>query len=255
MNRLLSQWLEFSVRTEDIIESMSFYKGLGFVELETGETWTHRYAVVSDGDINIGLHEREFDAPALTFVQMDLAKHARRLSDSALDLTLIRLDEDVFNEIGFRDRDGHQVTVVEARTFSLDPEEPEDSLCGRFFELTLPVRDVMRAAHFWAPLAPTMSSLREEPTPHMRFEAGNLPLALSESIALNGPALCFKCPDRDLVNAAIERHGIKREKFPGFEGAFCVLESPEGTKLYLFDKDFLGEGIEVDETDAIDPPD
>ena len=142
--------------------------------------------------------------------------------------------------------------MVEARTFSRDSEEPEDSVCGRFFELTLPVRDVMRAAHFWAPLAPNMTSLREEPTPHMRFDAGELPLALSESIALNGPALCFKCPDRDLVKAAIERHDLRQETFPGFEGAFTVLEAPEGTRLYLFDKDFLGEGIEVDETDAID---
>ena len=250
MNRLLSRWLEFSVRTEDVIESLAFYKALGFVELETGETWSHRYAVVSDGDISIGLHEREFDAPALTFVQMDLAKQARQLTDGGFDFSFMRLDEDVFNELGFRDRDKHQVTVVEARTFSLAPEAPEDSLCGRFFELTLPVRDVMRAAHFWAPFAPTILSMREEPTPHMRFEAGELPLALSESIALEGPSLCFKCPDRDAVNSAIARHGLECEKFPGFEGAFAVLTSPEGTRLYLFDADFLGEGIEVAESEA-----
>ncbi len=240
------------MRTDDVIASLSFYKGLGFEELETGETWSHPYAVVSDGDLNIGLHQREFDAPALTFVQMDLAKHARRLSDSQLEFTTLRLDEDVFNELGFNDRDGHPISVVEARTFSQAPEAPEDSLCGRFFELTLPVRDVMRAAHFWAPLAPTISDMREEPTPHMRFEAGGLPLALSESIALDRPALCFKCPDRDAVQAAVERHGLQFEKFPGFEGAFAVLEAPEGSHLYLFDKDFLGEGIEVDETEATD---
>lgn len=252
MSRLLSRWLEFSVKSDDIIESMAFYKSLGFIELEVGETWTHRYAVVSDGDISIGLHEREFDAPALTFMQMDLAKHARELTDTGFEFSLMRLGEDQFNEIGFRDRDGHHVTVVEARTFSLAPEAPEDSLCGRFFELTLPVRDVMRAAHFWAPFAPTVQSMREEPTPHMRFESGGLPLALSESIALDGPALCFKCPDRDLVHAAVERHGIHEEKFPGFEGAFVVLKAPEGTRLYLFDKDFLGEGIEVAETEPTD---
>ena len=248
MKKLLSRWLEFSVRTDDVIESLAFYKSLGFVELEVGDTWKHRYAVVSDGDISIGLHEREFDAPALTFVQMDLAKHARRLTDRGFEFSLMKLGEDEFNEIGFRDRDGQQVTVVEARTFSLAPEAPEDSLCGRFFELTLPVRDFLRAAHFWAPFAPFILKMREEPTPHMRFEAGGLPLALSESIALSGPALCFKCPDRDAVRAAVDRHDLRRENFPGFEGAFTMLEAPEGTQLYLFDSDFLGEGIEVAET-------
>jgi hypothetical protein len=37
--------------------------------------------------------------------------------------------------------------------------------------------------------------------------------------------------------------------YPGYEGAFAALKAPEGTTLYLFDEDFLGEGIEVDETD------
>ena len=116
---MLSRWLEFSVRAEDVIESLAFYKSLGFIELETGETWNHRYAVVSDGDISIGLHDREFDSPSLTFVQMDLAKHVRKLTDGGFDFSLLRLDEDVFNEVGFADRDGHRVSVVEARTFSL----------------------------------------------------------------------------------------------------------------------------------------
>ena len=39
--------------------------------------------------------------------------------------------------------------------------------------------------------------------------------------------------------------------FPGFEGAFGVMTAPEGTQLYLFEEDFLGESIEVDED--VDP--
>jgi len=77
----IGRFLEFSVRTADILESLYFYKTLGFVELEIGDMWSHKYAVVSDGELNIGLHDREFDAPALTFVQQDLAKHAISMSD------------------------------------------------------------------------------------------------------------------------------------------------------------------------------
>jgi len=247
---MLGTWLEFSVHAPDIVESLSFYKSLGFTELQSGDAWPHRYAVVSDGDLSIGLHEREFVAPTLTFVQQDLARHARAMTDSGFDLAYMHVDEDVFNEIGFADRDGNRVMLIEARTFSRAPEAPEDSVCGRWFEISLPTREVVRAARFWAPLAPAMSKMREEPTTHMRFDAGGLPLALSESIALDRPALCFKCPDRDAVDSVVERHGIRRQKFPGFEGAFCVLEAPEGTRLYLFDQDFLGEGIEVAEQRA-----
>ena len=60
----IGRFLEFSVGAADILESLHFYKTLGFVELEIGDMWPHKYAVVSDGELNIGLHDREFDAPA-----------------------------------------------------------------------------------------------------------------------------------------------------------------------------------------------
>ena len=244
----LGRFLEFSVQTTDIIDSMRFYKLLGFEEVETSDVWPHKYSVVSDGTINIGLHDREFDSPAVTFVQPDLAKHARRMADHGFDFTYLHLDEDVFNELGFKDRDGHLVAMQEARTFTPVDEFNNDSACGSWLELTLPVRDAVRAARFWAPIAPALLDIREEPTTHMRFDAGGMPLGLSESIALKQPSLCFKCHDRRALKELVDLRGLEYEKFPGFEGAFLVLKAPEGTQLYVFDEDFLGEAYEVDES-------
>lgn len=244
----IGRFLEFSVRTSDILESLHFYKTLGFAELEIGEVWSHKYAVVSDGELNIGLHDREFDAPALTFMQQDLAKHARSMADHGFDFSFLQLGEESFNQLGFADRDGHMVTMVEARTFHAGEEAENDSLCGSWFELTLPVRDALKAAQFWAPIAPKLLELREEPTTHMRFEADGVPLGLSESIALNAPSLCFKCPDRHGLMGILEQNGMDFEKFPGFEGAFVAIRAPEGTMLYAFKEDFLGESYEVEET-------
>jgi hypothetical protein len=249
----IGRFLEFSVHAPDILESLHFYKMLGFTELESADVYTHKYAVVSDGELNIGLHDFEFEAPAVTYVQPDLAKHARSMADHGFDFTFTHLDEDVFNSLGFRDRDGHAVRMVEARTFHMVEEAENDSHCGSWFELTLPVRDTMRAAQFWAPIAPAMLQVREEPTVHMRFDATGVALGLSESIALKAPSLCFRCPDREALLALLEQHGFDYEKFPGFEGAFASLRSPEGTTLFLFETDFLGESYEVDE--AGDPAD
>ena len=247
---MLGNFLELSVSTPDVLESLSFYKALGFTELECGDVWSHRYAVVSDGDIAIGLHDRTFDSPTLTFVQPDIARHARSMADHGYNFSFLKIDEDVFNELGFADRDGHVISMIEARTFSVPPEDISDSACGRWVELTLPVRDVMQAGFFWAPLAPAVIDLREEPTMHMRFDAGGMAIGLSESIALETPSLCFKCMDRQAFEATLERHGIDQRKFPGYEGAFCCLRAPEGTALYVFDEDFLGETYEVEETDG-----
>lgn len=247
---MLGRWLELSVQADDILESLRFYRALGFNELSIGDVWPHGYAVVSDGDLCIGLHNRTFDSPSLTFVQPDLGKHARKMQRHGYDFTFMKLDDDVFNELQIKSPNGHLVSMIEARTFSLPPEGTGDSLCGSFFELTLPARDVLQAARFWAPLAPHVTQIREEPTTHMRFDAQGAPVGLSESIALDRPGLCFKCPDRKTLLACVEQHGLRVQKFPGFEGAFGVLAAPEGTRLYLFDEDFLGESYEVSEEPA-----
>ena len=245
----LGRFLEISVHTPDILESFGFYKALGFTELETSDVWPHKYAVVSDGVLSIGLHDYPLDSPMITFVQQNLAKRARQMTDHGFDFKFLRLDEDVFNELGLTDRDGHMLRMVEARTFSGGDEFDNDSTCGTWFEMSLPVRDAVRSAHFWASVAPVLLRMREEPTTHMRFDADGIAVGLSESIALDGPSLCFKCPDRDALKALVKKHGLTHKKFPGFEGAFLAVQAPEGTTLFAFDEDFLGETYEVDESD------
>ena len=245
---LLGKFLEFSVQTEDILESLAFYKSLGFSELAIGDVWQHKYAVVSDGEINIGLHEREFDSPSITFVHPDLAKYSRTMTSRGVEFSVLKIDEDVFNELGFRDRDGHMIRLLEARTFSPPDDDLPRSLCGELLETVLPVRNVLRTGRFWAPLTPVLLRIREEPTTHMRFDAAGMPLGLSESVALEQPSLCFKCQDREGIAAAIEKHALPHRDFPDFEGAFTRLVAPEGTVLYLFDQDFLGEPYIVEES-------
>lgn len=241
------RFLELSIRTPDILDSLGFYKTLGFAELETADVYNHKYAVVSDGDLNIGLHDREMASPVITFVQPDLAKHARSMSDAGFDIDRMVLDEDLFNEVELHDRDRNPVRMLEARTFYASSDDEENSVCGEWFEVTMPVRDSMRAARFWAPIARHVLEIREEPTTHMRFDAGGAALGLSESIALNGPSLCFKCYDADALITVTERAGISVEDYPGYEGAFARIRAPEGTSLYLFKEDFLGEAYEVEE--------
>jgi hypothetical protein len=245
----LGRYLEFSVRTREILSSLGFYKSLGFTELEIGDVYSHKYAVVTDGELCIGLHDRKFDAPAISYVQQDLARHARSMTDHGFEFSFLQLGEDAFNELGLADRDGHNIRMLEARTFMAGDEFSNDSVCGNWFELSLPARDVVNSALFWATVAPVVLRVREEPTTHMRFDAGGFPLGLSESIALAAPSLCFRCHDRDALFAAIEKHVLKHKKFPGYEGAFVAITAPEGTTLFAFDEDFLGETYEVAESD------
>ena len=243
----VGRFLEFGVRAPDILESLRFYKLLGFTELDTSDVYDFKYTVISDGDINIGLFDSEVESPRLTFVQPELARHARSMADHGFDFKHLILEEDLFNELEMADLDGNLLRLIEARTFFASADEEDLSVCGDCFEVSLPVHDTMRAARFWAPIAPSVLELREEPTTHMRFDTGGVPLGLSESIALEAPSLSFRCADRQTLETTSERAAIPIEPFPGFEGAFARMTAPEGTALYLFDEDFLGESYEVEE--------
>jgi hypothetical protein len=147
------------------------------------------------------------------------------------------------------------VTMIEARTFSPSGDSLGNSVCGAWFEIALPVNDALRAARFWAHLAPELLRVREEPTTHMRFNAAGLPLSLNESIALKAPTLCFRCEDKEAVWIALAKHGFAHHEYPGFESAFISLDAPEGTTLLLLDEDYLGELYEVGGTHRTDSDD
>ncbi len=250
--RGLGRFLEFSVPTTDILESLDYYRLLGFSEAVVGDIWPHRYAVISDGVLNIGLHTGRFDAPTLTFVRNDLAQDAERLAEHGFEFTARQTGQESFNQLRLEDRYGHAVAILEARTFSGVDEFDDDSACGTWIELTLPVSDTVHAAAFWGPLASSALRIREEGPTHLRFNVGNLPLGLSEHRALRQPALCFKCQDTNALLRLLDRHGLPYARSPDFENALIRLIAPEGTTLFVFTADFLGELYEVDESGARD---
>src|SRR5882672_880732 len=100
---MLGRFLEISVHAPSVLESLEFYQKLGFSQAEVGDTWRHAYAVVTDGRLFIGLHEREFVSPALTFVKPDLWRYLEQLEILGVELEFSRLGGEVFNEAGFYD--------------------------------------------------------------------------------------------------------------------------------------------------------
>ena len=114
---MLGRVLEVSLQAPDVPASLAFYESLGFVQATVGDTWSHAYAVVTDGRLFLGLHAREFAAPALTWVQPELAAHVPRLEALGIEFAFSRLGDDTLHEIAFADPAGQVIRIVEARTF------------------------------------------------------------------------------------------------------------------------------------------
>src|SRR4051794_15086708 len=106
---MLGRFHELSVATTDIRESVEFYERLGLTQAATNDTWTHPYGVLTDGRIFLGLHQRSFASPTLTFVRAGVAEIVTDLEARGVELDFRNTGEDVFNEVGFRDPTGQHV--------------------------------------------------------------------------------------------------------------------------------------------------
>jgi catechol 2,3-dioxygenase-like lactoylglutathione lyase family enzyme len=233
---MLGRFLEISVRSADIPESLAFYESLGFVQASVGDTWSHPYGVITDGRLHLGLHAREFEGPALTWVQPELASHARRLQALGIELAVERLGEDALHEIGFVDPSGQMITLLEARTFSPPALPPTHATqLGYFEEFGVPTGDLERATAFWDALGFVAFDPVRMPFTKVVAAGRDLNVGLYD-VDLRNPVLTFSDPAMPERIAALRDQGHRFvERLPrGMNPREnALLEAPEGTWLLL----------------------
>lgn len=150
---MLGRLLEISVDCGEVLESLEFWRGLGFSLLPTSDTWKHRYGVASDGHLYLGLHDFRFPSPSLTFVTPRLRETVEQLEQEGIHFEFAKLSPDEFNEAGFFDPTGQIVTLLEARTFSPpSPGETGQSLLGHFRAVRRRSTAPADARDFWGRL-------------------------------------------------------------------------------------------------------
>jgi catechol 2,3-dioxygenase-like lactoylglutathione lyase family enzyme len=234
---VLGRFLEFSVATPDIRDSLDFYTKLGFTQAETGDAWPHPYAVVTDGRICLGLHQYTSPAPSMTFVKPGLLKHLDALEDLGVQFEFRHLGNDVFNEVGWFDPSGHLISLIEARTFSPSKRPALDtSLCGYFLEIALPTPVPTAAKAYWERLGFVGIDEPDDRLPHVSCTSDTIDLGLYDPAHLRGSALRFEVDDAEETLARLADIGIvpaeaaasRRSQSPG-----TVLNAPEGTQLLL----------------------
>ena len=194
---MLENFLEIGIEAGDIGETFEELRSLGFSFVSAGDIRTYGYAVLSDGDICIALHDCELGGPWLSFVRPDLESYVRALRRREIDLEIARLGEQEFHEVGFRDPNGQLVTLVEARTFSpLAAEETAASVCGTFLEYSVATGSIEESASFWHGLGFATVAEGSEPHPWRRIACAGISIGLHESMRFR-PGLAYSAPQID----------------------------------------------------------
>ena len=222
---MLGRFLELSVWSRDIAASVAFWESLGLAHGRVGDTWTHRYAVLSDGRLVLGLHEYEFPSPSVTWVRPGVAAALPGLAARGVSFDFAKTGEQEFNEAGFRDPDGQVATLLEARTWSADFGHAwPQSLAGHFREYRYPSRDPAATVAFWERLG-----LLADQTPGGPVAvAGGITLA--PSAEARGPELVFEHHDMDALPALLAARGHALERGAGGAG---LLRAPDGLLIRI----------------------
>jgi catechol 2,3-dioxygenase-like lactoylglutathione lyase family enzyme len=234
---MFGRFLELGIATSDIAGSVQFYERLGFPQLITGDAWPHRYGVLSDGRVHLGLHERAMPSPALTFVLPQLASAQQRLRAAKFEPELAALGEDSLHQLHLRDPAGHAVTLLEARTYSPAPAGAHSqSLCGYFSHLSLPQDDYEAAREFWERAGFVALPEEQEPFPHLPLTSDHLDLGFHRRGVFDAPLLVFECADVTKTIARLRAlevplsaqlpRGLDRRRS-------ALIEAPEGSALLL----------------------
>ena len=238
---MLGHFHEISLETADIRASVEFYEQLGFCQATTTDTWPHPYGVLTDGRLFLGLHQRRFTSPAVTFVRAEVARLVPEFETRGISLTVCHIEPEVFNEIGFRDPFGQPISVLEARTFSPVARSPvKTSLCGYFDELSMPVTSFDTAREFWEPLGFVATDESDTPYVHLPLTSDYLNIAFHRPRTLDRPMLVFSDPDMPARIGRLRESGIAfSDELPrGLNAAEnALIESPEGTPLLLLKSD------------------
>ncbi|MGB5622854.1 MAG: hypothetical protein WBN65_10210 [Gammaproteobacteria bacterium] len=232
---MLGRFLEISIHTPDLLDSIGFFEALGLSQAVAGDIWSHGYGVVTDGHVALGLHAYAFASPALVWVHPRVAKFGRQLEADGINLEFLKTGEEQFNELGFLDPDGQMITLVEARTFSPPSTPPPPPAAGYFSEYRYPVRRLDDAIVFWEGMGFVATDHSGPPSPRAALTSDGVDLCLYESARREPPCLLFTTPDMDATEALLTQRGLEpvsaEDQVLGVPS--LALQAPEGTAICI----------------------
>ena len=236
---MLGRFLELSIVTSGVAESLEFYESLGFTQASVGDAWPHPYAVVTDGRMTIGLHGSGDEiTQRLTFVTPDLRSRVDELAELGVAVDHARLDDASLNEAEFRDPTGACVRLLEARTFSPPALDPTfESALGYFEGYVFGTDDLAVAGTFWEQFGfVAFQDAGDEELPTRLVASHRDVNFMFLELEVPGPMLCFSADDMPQRVARLQERGCtfaRRVPRALQQSGAAVLQAPDGVQVLL----------------------
>lgn len=259
--RTLAQWFKFyklgpkieiSLSVTNLSKSLRFYAKLGFEKVDGGEK-PYPWAVVSDGQFHLGLHQREFSSPTLSYFGRILADRMAYLPKLGVRLNHIQklgpiiqgmqnrelLFRVKFLTAEFESPEGQRVLLADVSS------DAATTPAGRKFfskyealvEISLKTKDVNVSVAYWKQLGFECVREGDQPYPWAVVSDGLIRLGFHQTTKLTQPTITYFVPDMPERLKRLRRKGVKfkaEQKDKQGRRVGAVIESPDGQRFFLF---------------------
>ncbi|MFQ5460601.1 MAG: VOC family protein [Anaerolineae bacterium] len=239
----LGDRVELSLSVKDLDTTLDFFSTLGYQQLAESYDEPAPWVVLSDGHVNVALHQKEAPSPSLVYFTADLDRRLALMEEHGI--ALVKRTENQGRTImaSFEDPNGQGLAVADMVAAHVPaPEGRGRSRLGHFGELSIPTTGLKKSVAFYRALGyERIGGDEQEPYPWAVMFDGMIPIGLHETDDFGATTITYFATDMVARIAAVEAEGIplawSKQNKAG-EIAAARIETPDGQPLFLFE----GEG-------------
>ncbi len=233
-------FVQISLSSSNLYNSLNFYKTLGFKEVEVHSGTAVPWAMISDGFHIFMVSQNNFPSPALTYYEKKFKDHLEILQSNGLTIQYIPSEAGRPWTAVLSAPSGIGITLIDLGGEKLPGTDIRDSLIiGKFTELSIPVPDITTSLSFWRKVGFEVTGQTDVPTNIIGISDGKINLGLYQTDSFKTIALTYAAENLHVVKDKLKSLGVKFRTAPSkkmdYPGSIAVI-SPDNQLIFIREK-------------------
>jgi len=227
----LGDYVQISLAVEELDSSLSFYKKLGFTEIEIKREAQIPWAIITDGANIFMLSQNDFPSPTLTYFGRNGEERMQVFQNSGLSFHKIFKSPAGNTTALTADPNGLNLTLIDFNSSKLPGTSgvPESNI-GNFSQLAVPTNDIKESLQFWQKAGFT---LVESQANYAKLSDNLITIGLYQNQEIDYITLIYFSQDLKKVRKNITDAGISLENVHAERSVVISLQSPDGQKIII----------------------
>ncbi len=225
----LGDYVQISLAVEELDSSLSFYKKLGFTEIEIKREAQIPWAIITDGAHIFMLSQNDFPSPTLTYFGRNGEERMQVFQNSGLSFHKIFKSPAGNSTALTVDPNGLNLTLIDFNSSKLPRTSgvPENNI-GKFSQLAVPTSDIQESLQFWQNAGFT---LVESQANYAKLSDNLITIGLYQNQEMDNLTLIYLAQNLKKVRKNITDAGISLENIYAESNSLFSLQSPDGQKI------------------------